>query len=79
MITITHELRPCVINGSRALFHSWAELEKPIMDNDKIVGSLKAVNAIVELSDGTVKCVSPSSIRFSDTAGIMAGYKWSDG
>ena len=80
------ELRPCMVTYAdpnkpttsyRALFHGWAELEKPVIINDgEDVASYKAVNAIVEFEDGRVKSVLPDAIRFLDTLEVFEAYDW---
>ena len=44
----TDEPRPCVVNGSRALFHGWAEMEKPNIEDGKQVGCWKQPVALVD-------------------------------
>jgi len=63
----TNEPRPCVVDGCRALFHGWAELEKPNIENGRQVGRWKNVVAVAEMEDGTIKMVTPEKIRFSDS------------
>ena len=78
MMAYTCDLRPCMVREKRAMFHGWAELEKPVIENNIVVGCIRAVNAVVELEDGSVKCVRPEGIRFLDTAEKMSEYDWTE-
>lgn len=70
-------MRPCRISTEnkdcRALFHGWAEFEKRSGDE-----AMKTVNAIVELADGRVECVSPGRVRFLDTLELFETYDWTE-
>lgn len=75
-ITITKELRPCLVDGKRALWHEWTtrrEIVPPsIMTGGHGGGQISATFALVEYEDGTVAEVYPSRVRFLDTACKMA-------
>lgn len=63
-----NELRKCEISISpmevkTGLFHMWAEVAYPVQ-NDSQTMQYKAIKAIVELDDGTVREVKPWAIRF---------------
>ena len=74
---MTDELRPCVVNGSRALFHGWAELQKPIIEDGRQIGWWKSVAAIIEYQNGDVQPVSIAGVHFLDGAEKFAQYDWS--
>lgn len=73
----TDDPRPCVVNGSRALFHGWAEMEKPNIEGGKQVGCWKQPIALIEYQSGAVEPVSPGRVRFLDGARMFAQYDWS--
>ena len=62
--------RPCIVKGKKALFHGWAEVSKVIPPSPMIGGHGGGVVAdvfgIVEYDDGSVECLHPEYIRFSD-------------
>ena len=70
-------LRPCLANGIRAMFHQWANWKDIILSSKSNVvlprSEFSLPIAIVEYKDGTVALVHPSVIRFIDTDEI-----WSD-
>lgn len=74
----TDEPRPCMVNGSRALFHGWAELEKPNIECGKQVGKWKQTVALVEYQNGTVEPVTPGKVRFLDGAEVFSRFDWGD-
>lgn len=78
MMALTDDLRPCVVNGSRALFHGWAELEKPNIEDGKQVGRWKNTVAMIEYQNGAVEPVNPCKVRFLDGAEMFSKYDWSD-
>lgn len=87
MMTLTPDIRPCTVScsekpnsshGRRALFHGWAEIEKPNIEYGKQVGKWQTVNAVVEFEDGTVDVVAPDKLRFTDSASLFAQYGWED-
>lgn len=70
-IEIVKELRPCIVNGKKALFHTW-EQKSEIVETNPILGDyigggiISWVAGIIETEDGQVIRVHPSSIRFVD-------------
>lgn len=70
--SIEAELRPCLVDGKRALWHEWTtrwEIVPPsIMAGGHGGGQVSASLALVEFEDGTVAEVYPSRVRFLDTA-----------
>lgn len=78
MITGSDELRTCRVNGSRALFHCWADIEKPNIEGGEQVGCWKQPVALIEYQNGTVEMVSPSKVCFTDGAAVFSRYDWGD-
>ena len=76
--------RPCLVNGrTRAVFHGWAEMERPLRKDElgfgSPAGNLKCVNALVEYLGGDVEAVSPKKIRFLDSKSLFSEFDWEDG
>lgn len=69
-ITMKQELRPCVVNGQKALFHRWMDISKVIppspMKGGHPGGTISEVFGIVEKEDGSVCECYPYKIRFVD-------------
>ena len=69
---VRQELRPCLVNGRRALFHRWADSARPVVPRglEEIDAETRYqcwnVHGIVEYEDGTVQRVWPSEIQFVD-------------
>lgn len=79
-----NEPRPCIVNGNtRAVFHRWAEIERPIRKDELgfgvPAGTIKCVNALVEYLSGDVEAVNPKKIRFLDSKSVFSGFDWEDG
>lgn len=70
LLTIGKELRPCIVNGRKALFHRWEQHSEIIPPSPMIGGHTGGVIArvlgIIEREDGTVHQAYPSEIRFTD-------------
>lgn len=77
MLSMTDEPRPCVVERSRALFHGWVEMEKPVMEDGKQVGRWKNALALIEYQNGSIEPVNPAKVRFLDGAEKFAQYDWS--
>lgn len=58
-IEIKQELRPCFINGKKALFHLWIKKKDIVMQSEHIKG-------LVEFADGIVEEIEAEKIRFCD-------------
>lgn len=73
-IHIKGETRPCFYKGKRAMFHRWAERREAICESPMIgghpAGIISATFAIIELEDGTVMEVYPTTIKFADGGGF---------
>lgn len=69
-IEIKPELRPCLVNGKKALFHRWEEystvIEPSIMVGGHNGGEIKLVYGIIEDEKGQVGRVHPTAIQFTD-------------
>lgn len=59
-IKISAELRPCIVNGKKALFHLWIKKKDIVMQSEYI-------NGLVEFIDGTVEEIRADKIRFCDS------------
>lgn len=64
------ELRPCKVNGKKALFHTWSN-KSEIVDPSPLMGGhnggvLKWTVGIIEFENGTVGECLPNSIQFLD-------------
>ncbi len=56
------ELRPCYVDGKKALFHLWAERVDFVFTN-----TVKKIVGIVEFENGRLTAVEPHLIRFVPT------------
>lgn len=68
---IETELRPCLVNDKRALFHTWSSRSQ-IVDPSPLIGGhqggvLKYTVGIIEYEDGQVCECLPSQIKFIDS------------
>ncbi|MFL8888676.1 hypothetical protein [Helcococcus kunzii] len=72
-------IRPCLVNGKKALFHKWIEskyfVEPSPMVGGTIGGQICNNFAIVEYDDGSVSVCKPENIVFLDMD--MGRYKMS--
>lgn len=67
-ITMKYELRPCIVEGRKALFHSWQRSVDyiPPLKDKHLGGTTEYIIGIIELENGTIQQVSPDEIRFID-------------
>ena len=69
-ITVKRELRPCLVNGKKALFHTWEECADIIQPSPMVGGHnggvIKYTTGIIEDETGRIYRVSPTSIQFLD-------------
>lgn len=82
-IEITHKLRPCIVNGCKALFHRWAD-RADTYGASPLVGGRPAgqywnVFGIVEFEDGRTASIPIGEIRFLDTKGLMVSIDFAEG
>ncbi len=65
-----NELRPCIVDDHKALFHGWTEkeyvVEASLMIGGAPAGQIKYLYGVVEYEDGTVHMCVPTQIRFAD-------------
>lgn len=70
------KLRPCVVDGEKALFHRWEDyatvIEPSPMVGGHPGGQLRETFAIVEMESGKVMEVKPTKVKFEDTSEYMA-------
>ena len=69
-ITIKQNLRPCLVNDKKALFHGWHEFSD-VLDPSPLMlghsgGQVKMLFGIIEDENGQIVTVKPNSIRFID-------------
>ena len=69
-------VRPCFVNGEKALFHRWEEIKEVVAPSVMVGGhdggEIQYILANVEYEDGQVAEVTPKEIRF--VPGIMRNY-----
>lgn len=76
------EIRPCIINGRRAIFHRWINSAHPVPPRGSEINEktryyqFRRTEALVEYEDGTVDRVYPTEIKFVD-GGAFAAFDWS--
>lgn len=70
-----YQIRTCTVDGTKALFHRWADIASPLVGGPP-GGQLYQVYGLVEFEDGTVQMVDPERIRFEDTD--FGQYAWKD-
>ena len=67
---LTSEYRPCIVGGKGALFHRWNQfcnvVGESALRGGAPAGQISFTTGIVEFTDGTVKEVRPSEIKFCD-------------
>ena len=81
IIMSTCEMRPCWVNGRRAIFHRWTDSARPVKPRSRDEETDErlqkwSVHGIVEYEDGTVDREWPSAIRFADSMGHFAEWDW---
>ena len=81
-ITISMELRPCLVRGEKCLFHKWVTGYHPranhLVDEDGEdyceVMLCETPMALVEHEDGTVTTESAEAVKFADSKGLFGEY-----
>ena len=70
------KLRPCMVDGEKALFHRWKDFATVIEPSPMVGGhpggQLRETFAIVEMESGQVMEVKPTKVKFEDTSEYMA-------
>lgn len=72
------EPRPCLVDGAQALFHGFYDVEKPYIENGRVVGTYKNTRALIEFRNGSVEPVNVKSVRFLDGAEKFSQYDWGE-
>ena len=67
---IETKLRPCLVNGEKALFHTWSN-KSQIVEPSPLIGGhnggvLEYTVGIIEYEDGQISECLPSQIKFID-------------
>lgn len=79
-IEFVSQLRPCYVDGTKALFHGWSQnsrvVEPSLMIGGGPGGTVAYTLGIVEFGDGTVEQVFPERIKFTDR--LFDEYYWED-
>jgi hypothetical protein len=69
-IIIRADLRPCIVNNRKALFHKWSDKSKVVSPSPMVGGPVGGVInytvGIIEYEDGVVTECYPYEIRFVD-------------
>ena len=67
-ISITMQLRPCIVDSKKALFHCWEHYSDVVEASPLIggapAGTISCVYAIVEFEDGHVMRIHPYNVKF---------------
>lgn len=81
-IVIKRELRPCYVDGRKALFHGWVDVADVITPSIAIGGhnggTVRDTLALVEYENGKVAKVDTRYFRFADH-GDFREIAWEDG
>lgn len=72
------KLRPCYVDGVKALFHRWGQHSRVVEPSPMVGGApggtVSYILGVVEFEDGRVKPVFPEKIRFVDN--MFDEYYW---
>lgn len=64
------ELRPCIVNDKKALFHKWSDRSEIVppssLRGGHVGGVVSGTFGIIELENGTVKECYPHEVKFLD-------------
>lgn len=78
-MVIKWDLRPCLVDDQKALFHRWANKSQVVAPSNLMGGhfggKLEQVMAVVEYEDGSVGEVYPYRVKFLDTPWAMAEFE----
>lgn len=76
----TAEYRPCIVDGENAFFHRWLTtayvVDASLMIGGHPAGQVMDTVGLVEMEDGAVRKIAPTSIRFLDGRERFEGYRW---
>lgn len=67
-VYVRQDLRPCLVNGVKALFHQWYtdQFVREAILIGRTSGQVSNLYGIVEFEDGSVHYADPKSIKFQD-------------
>ena len=72
------QLRPCYVDGVKALFHNWGRHSRVVEPSPMVGGApggtVSYILGIVEFEDGQIKQVFPEKIKFVDK--MFDEYYW---
>lgn len=81
-ITIRQDVRPCTINGIKALWHRWVNVSRIVPPSNLRGGHNGGVIAdtlaLVEYETGLVRMVEAQKVHFLDSFGKFSEYDFSD-
>lgn len=76
--TIRQEVRPCTINGIKALWHRWVNVSNIVppspLRGGHGGGVIADTFALVEYETGLVRLVKPENVHFLDSRGKFDQY-----
>lgn len=76
-MTISNELRPCLVNDKKCLLHCWEQHTNMIpVRGGHPIGLMHSLNGIVEDDRGLIFRVNPMDIRFTDNK--HSEYSWEE-
>ena len=68
---LRRELRPCLVNGEKGLFHEWEQFSEIIPPSPMLGGHgggvIGMTYGLVEFENGEMKRVNTTAIKFVDT------------
>lgn len=70
-IKISVELRPCYVDGKKALFHKWAQKDDIIVKTDGFFVSMRGIKEIKLYKKGGTLQKKYENIKISKTIGIV--------
>ena len=77
-IHVEIKVRPCKVDGNKALFHCWGHRATVVGDSPlrggHCAGQISTIFGAIEKEDGTVHEVMPTSIQFVDH--LMDEFAW---
>lgn len=72
------QLRPCYVDGVKALFHNWGQHSRVVEPSPMVGGApggtVSYILGVVEFEDGQIKQVFPEKIKFVDK--MFDEYYW---
>jgi hypothetical protein len=71
-ITIKNEIRPCMVNGEKALFHGWGSTCNHCRNSDGLECYMPTTVGIIERESGVMEICFPADVTFTD--GLFTQY-----